>query len=81
MLGLGLVGGLFGGSDSDGPPPLPEAVLAIRKAGDKTNMSEHTTNRLYDYVNPASDRVKQHEAPVAIEPLDPSVKNLCAALR
>lgn len=83
MLGLGLVGGLFGGSDSDGPPPLPEAVLAIRKAGDnKTNMSEHITNRLYDYVNPASDRVKhQHEAPVALEHLTPLVEKLCAALR
>ena len=82
MLGLGLVGGLFGGSGSDGLPPLPEVVLAIRKAGDnKTNMSEHTTNRFYDYVNPASDRVKQHDAPIALEHLTPDVKTLCAALR
>ena len=80
--GLGLVGGLFGGSGSDGLPPLPEVVLAIRKAGDnKTNMSEHTTNRFYDFVKPASDRIMQHGAPIALEHLAPDVETLCAALR
>jgi hypothetical protein len=82
VIGEGIVAGLFGAC-ADEVKPLPEATFAILKAAkaSKTNMSEHTENRAYEFSLPAVDRVAQHRPPIALEVLPPEVQNLCASLR